>query len=118
MSNLTHPQRVRFLYKTILRLHKGLPPEMKELGDRYVKDEFKRHKTASVEYVKPFMVEWSSYASQLAQQIKISSNPKERLDFGAKIAESSISHFTEEQLNQLLLLAEEIFNYNTDTNKT
>lgn len=30
----THVQRVRLLYKTILRLHRGLPIEMKALGDQ------------------------------------------------------------------------------------
>lgn len=28
----THPQRVRLLYKTILKLHRGLPMELKALG--------------------------------------------------------------------------------------
>lgn len=30
----THVQRVRLLFKTILRLHRGLPVEMKALGDQ------------------------------------------------------------------------------------
>ena len=41
----SHVQRVRILYKSILKLHRGLPTEMKELGDQYVRDEFRRHKT-------------------------------------------------------------------------
>lgn len=40
-----HVQRVRILYKSILKLHRGLPTEVQELGNQYVRDEFKRHKT-------------------------------------------------------------------------
>ena len=29
---LTHQQKIKFLYKTILRLHRGLPNELKALG--------------------------------------------------------------------------------------
>ena len=42
VSALTHVQRVRILYKTCLRLHRGLPTQMQIIGDAYVKDEFKR----------------------------------------------------------------------------
>lgn len=39
-----HIFRVKTLYKTILKLHRGLPLEVQELGNNYVKDEFRRHK--------------------------------------------------------------------------
>ena len=42
VSALTHVQRVRILYKTCLRLHRGMPTHMQIIGDAYVKDEFKR----------------------------------------------------------------------------
>ena len=54
-----HVSRVRMLYKTILRLHRGLPLELKALGDEYVKSEFRRHKKAEVTFVSPFMQEWA-----------------------------------------------------------
>ena len=44
VASLTHVQRVRILFKTCLRLHRGLPTQMQIIGDAYVKDEFKRHK--------------------------------------------------------------------------
>lgn len=56
---LTHVQRVRMLYKTILRLHRGLPEEMHTLGDIYVKDEFRRHKKCNQGEAAVFMNEWS-----------------------------------------------------------
>lgn len=54
-----HQQNVRVLYKTILRLHRALPQEVRELGDQYVKDEFRRHKNVGKEHVAPFMMEWA-----------------------------------------------------------
>ena len=54
-----HRLTVLRLYKTILRLHQSLPHELKELGNQYVRDEFRRHKTAQPEFVTNFMIEWS-----------------------------------------------------------
>ena len=54
-----HRVTVLRLYKTILRLHQSLPNELRELGTLYVRDEFRRHKTAQPEFVTNFMVEWS-----------------------------------------------------------
>lgn len=55
-SRVSH---VRILYKAILRLHRGMPGELRALGDQYVRDEFKRHKTAEPEFVPVFMKEWT-----------------------------------------------------------
>lgn len=41
---VSHARRVKTLYKSILKLHRGLPTEIHELGNNYVKDEFRRHK--------------------------------------------------------------------------
>lgn len=54
-----HRLTVLRLYKTILRLHQSLPNELRDLGNQYVRDEFRRHKTAKPEFVTNFMVEWS-----------------------------------------------------------
>lgn len=59
MSNLFHVQRVRILYKTILRLHRGLPPEIQVLGTNYVRDEFRRHKNCNEDIAIIFMNEWT-----------------------------------------------------------
>lgn len=40
----SHAQRARILYKSILKLHRGLPIEVRDLGNQYVRDEFRRHK--------------------------------------------------------------------------
>lgn len=59
MSGLNHVQKVRLLYKTILRLHRGLPKELQELGQTYVRDEFHRHKNCNPKEAQTFMLEWT-----------------------------------------------------------
>jgi len=66
MSGLNHVQRVRLLYKTILRLHRGLPNELQELGQTYVRDEFRRHKNCNPKEVQTFMLEWSVSINMLS----------------------------------------------------
>lgn len=57
--NTGHTQKVRLLYKTILKLHRGMPPELQIIGDNYVKDEFKRHKRCKPDEAEIFIKEWS-----------------------------------------------------------
>ncbi len=59
LKDLTHPQRVRYLYKMILRLHRSLPQDIRDVGDKYVREEFKKHKNADSAFIGPFMIEWS-----------------------------------------------------------
>ena len=59
MFGTGHTSNVRVLYKSILRLHRGLPLELKALGDQYVKDEFKRHIDCDPKFVPAFMKEWT-----------------------------------------------------------
>lgn len=58
-SGVQHVTKVRLLYKTILRLHQGLPEALQTLGDNYVKDEFKRHKKCNPVETAQFMMEWT-----------------------------------------------------------
>jgi len=57
------------LYATILRLHRSLPADMRSLGDTYVKDEFRRHRTAPPEYIQGFEAMWANYRDALRTQI-------------------------------------------------
>uniref|UniRef100_A0A3B3ZF04 Succinate dehydrogenase assembly factor 3 n=1 Tax=Periophthalmus magnuspinnatus TaxID=409849 RepID=A0A3B3ZF04_9GOBI len=57
MAACTHVSQVRALYKRILVLHRFLPIHLRALGDQYVKDEFRRHKSAAPEEVRSFMTE-------------------------------------------------------------
>lgn len=47
------------LYRRILNLHKGLPQEMRVIGDNYVRDEFKRHKNSNAVEADVFLTEWT-----------------------------------------------------------
>lgn len=58
MAAPAHLARVRSLYKRILVLHRFLPDDLKALGDGYVRDEFRRHKTAAKAEVARFLTEW------------------------------------------------------------
>eukprot|EP00577_Skeletonema_sp_RCC1716_P023175 CAMPEP_0113401550 /NCGR_PEP_ID=MMETSP0013_2-20120614/16757_1 /TAXON_ID=2843 ORGANISM="Skeletonema costatum, Strain 1716" /NCGR_SAMPLE_ID=MMETSP0013_2 /ASSEMBLY_ACC=CAM_ASM_000158 /LENGTH=131 /DNA_ID=CAMNT_0000286775 /DNA_START=103 /DNA_END=498 /DNA_ORIENTATION=+ /assembly_acc=CAM_ASM_000158 len=50
------------LYKNILRAHaRYLPHEMKQLGDAYVKAEFRLHTKAQPEQLEGFFAEWDKY---------------------------------------------------------
>lgn len=55
------------LYRRILRAHaKQLPPDMRYLGDLYVKAEFKLHKdTDNPLYIVGFLTQWQDYLRQL-----------------------------------------------------
>jgi hypothetical protein len=100
----SHVSRVRVLYKTILRLHRGLPTELQALGDQYVKDEFKRHRNAESTFVPMFMHEWTNYAITLAQQLgKRSTNQL----FGLKLSEEQLSALNDQQVGQLYELYQE-----------
>lgn len=55
-----HVSRVRALYRRILQLHRALPPDLKALGDQYVKDEFRRHKTVGAAEAQRFLQEWEA----------------------------------------------------------
>uniref|UniRef100_A0A8V0XH79 Succinate dehydrogenase assembly factor 3 n=1 Tax=Gallus gallus TaxID=9031 RepID=A0A8V0XH79_CHICK len=48
----------RGLYRRILLLHRALPPALRELGDRYVKEEFRKHKAAGPAEAQRFLREW------------------------------------------------------------
>lgn len=55
------------LYRRILRAHKSLPPAQKELGDLYVRDEFKAHKsTDNPLYIVGFLTSWQEYLNMIS----------------------------------------------------
>lgn len=59
MGYLSQSQRVRLLYKTILRLHRGLPKDLQDVGTKYAREEFKRHRNCSPKEAEIFLSEWS-----------------------------------------------------------
>ncbi|XP_054003154.1 succinate dehydrogenase assembly factor 3, mitochondrial [Hylaeus anthracinus] len=111
MTNLSHVQRVRMLYKTILRLHRGLPTEIQSLGTSYVRDEFRRHKTCNDVETIIFLNEWTDYAVTLAKQLGLK-GPHTAKPLGQNLTQEDIDKFRDEQVIQLYELM------NAATNKT
>lgn len=80
------------LYRLILRTHRNLPPDLRVLGDPYVKSEFRLHqKTENPIHIIGFLSEWQKYAQDL-------SAGKWN---GEKIDKAKIDKMSEEQLGQL-----------------
>ncbi|XP_049954789.1 succinate dehydrogenase assembly factor 3, mitochondrial-like [Schistocerca serialis cubense] len=75
---------VRFLYKVIIKLFKGLTEELQIVGYGYVRDEFKRHR---------------SYAVSITEQLKLKGIILEQ--FGAQLYEDGIDQVRAGQLYQL-----------------
>lgn len=102
LAFLAHGQRVRRLYKTILKLHRGLPPDLAYMGDMYVKDEFKRHKLATPEQTITFMESWATYAITVSKQVGIKGPKTATGEIGTPLSFAEIDTlFNEEQLVQL-----------------
>ncbi|XP_053494120.1 succinate dehydrogenase assembly factor 3, mitochondrial [Ictalurus furcatus] len=100
MASPAHMSRVRALYKRILMLHRFMPIDLKALGDQYVKDEFRRHKSASPEQAQHFMKEWEAYRDTLQTQV-LETAGRGKMAFGADLSERQLRDLQEEQIGQL-----------------
>ncbi|KAK5911674.1 hypothetical protein CgunFtcFv8_005827 [Champsocephalus gunnari] len=102
MAGPAHVSRVRFLYKRLLVLHRFLPIDLRALGDQYVKDEFRRHKSASPENVTRFMAEWESYRETLQTQVlQAAGGQLGSVKFGSPLQEDKLGNFQSDQIGQL-----------------
>jgi hypothetical protein len=70
---------------------------MRGLGDKYAKDEFRKHQAAKPEFLVPFFREWDKYVAQLNQQTSVTG-------FGASL---DVDSLTDEQRVMLAKLAQE-----------
>ena len=62
---------------------------MRQLGDNYVRSEFKLHKKATKpEYLSAFFVEWEKYLHELL----VTARTKESLSMGAIVDQSAAKH--------------------------
>ncbi|SCU98963.1 LAME_0G01244g1_1 [Lachancea meyersii CBS 8951] len=56
------------LFRRILREHRNLPAAQRELGDQYVKNEFKLHKdTSNPLHIVGFLASWQDYLHIITQ---------------------------------------------------
>ncbi|XP_020287448.1 succinate dehydrogenase assembly factor 3, mitochondrial [Pseudomyrmex gracilis] len=99
-ASRTHVQRVRILYKTILRLHRGLPIEIQPLGNDYARDEFRRHKKCLESEAIIFLHEWTNYAISLAKQLGLK-GPHTGKPLGKHFKEEDLEKLRDEQVCQL-----------------
>ena len=119
------PAVAKSLYRSLLRAHtKHLPDEMRQLGDAYIKAEFRLHRNAKPEQADQFFTEWDNYLDQLlmtarAQEtiatgsLDAAAQPKTNTNqsvfsFGKDLPQNV--DFSEEQKAQLTKLRDEATN--------
>jgi hypothetical protein len=97
--NISHKIKVLSLYRSIFKLHKVKLNELQlYLGNEYVRNEFKLHKTAkNPMHISQFMNEWENYLSILKNEKEISK----------ELTNEEKNNLTEEQKKQLEKLKEE-----------
>lgn len=88
------------LYRRLLRAHrKHLPPEMRILGDEYIKAEFRAHRNVdNPVHLVGFLSEWQLYAQKIEGDAWI----------GEKLDQGKIAKMSDEQLAQLYELMKAI----------
>lgn len=92
------------LYRHILRVHRSLPAIQRELGDSYVKHEFRIHQNIeNPEHIISFLVTWHDYLKQLTEKEWQRSH----------ISQETIDSLSEDQVIQIHELMKEIKKLNT-----
>ncbi|KAI0342935.1 ACN9-domain-containing protein [Trametopsis cervina] len=83
------------LYRALLRAHRRLPPEMRSLGDDYVKSEFRTlQKVENPLHVIGFLTQWKIYLDELP------ADPNQEFR-GAKLDQTILQKMSAEQIGQL-----------------
>ncbi|NXH12958.1 SDHF3 factor, partial [Bucco capensis] len=96
----------RSLYRRILLLHRALPAALRALGDRYVKEEFRKHKAVGPAEAQRFLREWE--ATLIEQQINEDKQSlRGKTKYGIQLTEENLDDFREEQIGQLKELMDE-----------
>jgi len=88
------------LYGRILRVHRHLPPQMKALGNAYVRDEFRRHRIVTPEELATFTKGWKQYVAELERQV-VTGDIR-----GVRLESRDVNSFRDDQLVQLHELKE------------
>lgn len=97
MVSKAHQTNVKRLYKMIFQLHKSMPIELRDMGNAYVRNEFKLHKSANPDQTKTFMKEWGNYTKTLMKQV----NPKYKTKLGVNFELEQLDDFNDGQVSQL-----------------
>ena len=79
------------MYRSILRIHATvLPPHLRQLGDSYVKEEWRKHMQADPVYVDGFLGAWRDYREALLDS-----------PAGRDLRDEEIAALSKEQRSQL-----------------
>ncbi|KAF0852890.1 mitochondrial CII assembly factor 3 (SdhAF3) [Andalucia godoyi] len=94
-------ESVLHLYRDILRTHRTtLPRTLRILGDKYVREEFKLHKTAGKQHAVPFVSQWQQYLDQLRRTSNLD-------DIGRHLSTEELETMDVEQRSQMGKLKKE-----------
>ncbi|KAK6903095.1 acetate non-utilizing protein 9, mitochondrial [Kwoniella mangroviensis CBS 8507] len=86
------------LYRRLLRAHRTLPPEMRFMGDSYIKSEFRlTRSTDNPLHIIAFLSQWKLYLDELQQ----SSGQGREVWRGKKLDTDSFEKLSKEQVGQL-----------------
>ena len=100
------------LFRTLMRLHRAkLPPPMRAVGDRYVRDEFRRHRDATPPLTSQ---QWTQFASQWQAYARMLDGSADRLPDGTEnpaggLSEDLLRGLNEEQRQRLGALQREAY---------
>jgi hypothetical protein len=136
------PREAVGLYRAILKVHRSkLPPPIREMGNRYVKEEFKAHFQADTteQQWKIFLLEWTKYFGMLNDAtnlqpegsgqwpmvpMQVSSQHDQRstkvesvtgiLGTSGELSAEAIQNMSPEQRERLLRLRQEAVKYGKD----
>jgi hypothetical protein len=94
--------RALALYRDVLRAHRALPAAMRSLGDAYVREEFRRHRSAKPQFLGGFFREWEAYVASLR------AGPVLELQPGRNLSPDVIATMSDDQQAQLARLRQEV----------
>ncbi|KAK9813151.1 hypothetical protein WJX72_009882 [[Myrmecia] bisecta] len=97
------PRAVLSLYASVLRCHRHmLPGPLRDMGNRYARDEFRRHRDANTTpgQWREFQAEWRKYVGMLAGTADVAGG-------SGDIPLDTLERMTPEQKQRLAVLQEE-----------
>mmetsp|Transcript_36352 Transcript_36352/g.43989 ORF Transcript_36352/g.43989 Transcript_36352/m.43989 type:complete len:117 (+) Transcript_36352:384-734(+) len=107
MSKTVTPSII-YLYRQVLRSHRLLPAPMRSLGDRYARDEFRRHRESETtpEQWTEFAVQWRKYISTIRGDVGATST--------GNLSHDDLENMSPQQLDQLTRLRSESLRIGSD----
>merc|ERR1712024_170048 len=95
--------KVLKLYKNIYKAHRNMPVEIQQLGDMYLRVEFKRHKSCDPKFIPEFMKQWEDYYDSIKHAQDHNKPVGKKLS--EQVVENQLSNVQLEQLLDLGLEA-------------